>query len=192
MASGEWRMAGEVGGVVMRCVLVVVMVGLALALAGCRETGTGTADGGEEGLAIYLLEEEGPASLLEGRALAELALAEEPIIGPDDVLAYDPATHTMSLSDDAMARVRALFAAPVPTGGVPFVVTAGGERIYAGAFWTPLSSLSYDGVVILDTQMLSSVIPGDVRITLGYPAPEVFTGEDPRADPRILEAVAGR
>jgi hypothetical protein len=175
----------------MRWVMVVVVV-VGLVLAGCREAGQGPADGGEEGLAIYLLEEEGPASLLEGRALAELALAEEPIIGPDDVLAYDPATHTMSLSEAAMARVRALFAAPVPTGGVPFVITAGGERIYAGAFWTPLSSLSYDGVVILDTQMLSSVMPGDVRITLGYPAAEVFMGEDPRSDPRILEAVTGR
>ena len=173
----------------MRRVLLVVMAGLVR--VGCREAATGTTVRGEEGLAIYLLAEEGPASLLEGRALAELALVEEPIIGPDDLLAYDTATHTMSLSEAAMGRVRELFAAPVPTGGVPFVVKAGGERIYAGAFWTPLSSLSYDGVVILDTQMLSSVMPGDIRITLGYPAPEVFTGADPRADRRILEAVGG-
>ena len=88
-----------------------------------------------------------------------------------------------------MARVRALFEPPVPTGGVPFVMTANGERIYAGAFWTMLSSLSYDGVVILDPLPLSSVMPGDLRITLGYPAPELFTGEDPRSDPRILEAL---
>jgi hypothetical protein len=32
-------------------------------------------------------------------------------------------------------------------------------------------------------------MPGDLRITLGYPTPDVFTGEDPRSDPRILEAV---
>jgi hypothetical protein len=181
--------AGVVGGSIVKQMLVVVLAGLVL--AGCREAATGATVRGEEGLAIYLLAEEGPASLLEGRALAELALAEEPIVGPEDVLAYDTATHTMSVSEAAMGRVRELFAAPVPTGGVPFVVTAGGERIYAGAFWTPLSSLSYDGVVILDTQMLSSVMPGDIRITLGYPAPEVFTGEDPRADRRILEAVEG-
>jgi hypothetical protein len=157
---------------------------LALLLGGCA-----TAPPEAEELALYLLAEEGPASLLEGAALDELALAETPIIGPDDVLAYDTDTHTMSLSQEAIARVRALFEPPVPTGGVPFVMTAGGERIYAGAFWTPLSSLSYDGVVILDAQMLSSVMPGDLRISLGYPVPEVFTGEDPRADPRILAAV---
>lgn len=157
-----------------------------LLLGGCASA---TPTPAPEGLAIYLLAEEGPASLLEGVALDDLALAETPIIGPADIRAYDAGTHTMSISEEAMARVRELFEPPVPTGGVPFVMTANGERIYAGAFWTMLSSLSYDGVVILDPLPLSSVMPGDLRITLGYPAPELFTGEDPRSDPRILEAL---
>ncbi|NLF64766.1 MAG: hypothetical protein GX579_09190 [Chloroflexi bacterium] len=157
-----------------------------LLLGGCASA---TPTPSPEGLAVYLLAEEGPAALLEGVALDDLALAETPIIGPADIRAYDAATHTMSISEEAMARVRALFEPPVPTGGVPFVMTANGERIYAGAFWTMLSSLSYDGVVILDPLPLSSVMPGDLRITLGYPAPELFTGEDPRSDPRILEAL---
>lgn len=163
---------------------------LFLVLAACaQQPATPTPAPAPEGFAIYRLAEEGPASLLEGRALDELALAETPIADPGDLITYDTATHTMSLSAEAYERVRDLFAAPVPTGGIPFVVTAGRERIYAGAFWTPLSSLSYDGVVILDPLALS---PPRLQLTLGYPGAEAFTGEDPRSDPRILAAVEAR
>lgn len=165
---------------------IVAMVLAGFLLAGCRP-----AEPAADGFAIYLLAEQGPASLLAETPLDELALAEEPLVAPGDLLSYDTATHTLGISDAALARVQALFALPVPTGGVPFVVTAGGERIYAGAFWTPLSSLSYDGVVIIDPTMLSSLMPGHLRISLGYPAPESFTGADPRSDPRILAAVEG-
>ena len=164
---------------------------LALLLAACApQSPTPAPTTGD--FAIYLLAENGPATLLDAAPLEEIALAETPIIAPADLLAYDTATHTMTVSEEAIARVRDLFALPAPVGGIPFVVTAVGERIYAGAFWTPLSSLSYDGVTILDPLTLSSVQPGDLRITLGYPTQEAFTGEDPRSDPRILEAVAGR
>jgi hypothetical protein len=97
----------------------------------------------------------------------------------------------LELTDAAYRRIQALFVTPVKVSGLPFVVCVGAERIYTGAFWTPLSSLSYDGVVIL--QPLSTDTK-HIQIELGYPAPEAFTGNDPRADPRITHAleVAGK
>ena len=75
---------------------------------------------------------------------------------------------------------------PVRVDGIPFVVCVGEERIYSGGFWTPLSSLAYDGVIIMqpwDTNQTT------IYISLGYPAPEAFTRNDPRADPRVMDAL---
>ncbi|RPI22750.1 MAG: hypothetical protein EHM70_23375 [Chloroflexota bacterium] len=74
----------------------------------------------------------------------------------------------------------------VPVSGLPFVWVAGGERVFAGAFWTSISSLSFDeGIVI-------NVLPIDqnrVRLALGYPeSPGFFRGDDLRLDTRILQA----
>ncbi len=100
----------------------------------------------------------------------------------DDITAYDPATHEMSLTQEAAARLAAL---TPPTSGLPFVVCVGSEAIYRGAFWPSYSSQSYDGVVI-DPILAGQ---GAVRIELGYPSGGFFSGEDPRADRRILEAL---
>jgi hypothetical protein len=62
----------------------------------------------------------------------------------------------------------------------------GRDPIYLGAFWPLYSSLSFDGVVIPVPLMDEPVI----QITLGYPSPSFFAGEDPRSDPRILQALA--
>jgi hypothetical protein len=163
--------------------LLIVATAL-VALAGCTETAPPAAVPAQEGFAIYLLAGEGPPSLLEETELDELVLAETPVIGPEDLVAYDAATHTMSLSVEAYERVRELFAA----GAVPFVVTVDGERIYSGVFVSPLLSRSFDSVVMLDPLALD---PPRLQLSLGYPGPVVFTGEDPRADPRILAAVGG-
>ncbi len=61
----------------------------------------------------------------------------------------------------------------------------GTERVYSGAFWTPASSLSFDGIVI-------QVPPLDdaLHIQLGYPeSPELFRGQDHRSDPRVLKSL---
>jgi len=70
--------------------------------------------------------------------------------------------------------------------GVPFVIVSHGQRIYAGAFWSPASSLSFDGVVILQP---ADPTAGTLFIVLGYPGGDFFTGEDPRDDPRLREAL---
>ena len=79
-----------------------------------------------------------------------------------------------------------MFPQPVKVAGIPFVVCVGSQRIYSGALWTPASSVSYDGVVILQ---LFDNDGTTIQLTLGYPGPKLFTGSDPRADSRIMRAL---
>jgi hypothetical protein len=92
----------------------------------------------------------------------------------------------VTLTPEAYDRVRAIFSLPVEVGGMPFVVIANGERIYGGAFWTPLSSLSYNGVIILQPFEPDA---NEIVLELGYPAREAFTGPDPRGDARVMQAL---
>ncbi|MBN1248822.1 MAG: hypothetical protein JXC32_14270 [Anaerolineae bacterium] len=145
-------------------------------------------------LAIYLVAGDlTPADLLaestDGDATAlpvdKIPLQSEPLLTLADIVAYDAATHAFTLTTTATERLAAL---NIRVSGLAFVLTVAGEPVYAGAFWTPLSSLSYDGVVIM---LMPDGTPafGPYRIELGYPGPDFFQGADPRGDPRILDAL---
>jgi hypothetical protein len=136
---------------------------------------------------IRLLAEDLPAAELAALDLGELPLQEEPIVSAEDVVAYSRETHEIELTAEAYGRVRQLFASPVPVLGIPFVVGVGAERIYSGAFWTPASSISFDGVVICEPFDVDRHV---IKIVLGYPSREAFTAKDPRSDPRILQSLA--
>ena len=116
--------------------------------------------------------------------LANLRLDNQPLIAEEDIIWYDPERHEMELTDETLERIKSL---QIPVSGGPdFVVCVGPERIYGGAFWTPVSSMSFDGVVIwpmLDPSERT------IRIQPGNPSSEWFQGEDPRADRRILRAL---
>ena len=75
---------------------------------------------------------------------------------------------------------------PIKAEGIPFVVCVGEQRIYSGAFWTPVSSISYNGVVIMEPYDETQTT---IQIALGYPVADIFTGPDPRADARIIQAL---
>ncbi len=158
--------------------MVVLLLGLFL-LPGCQEAAKGD-------FSIYLLKDEMHAIELAGKNLAELELQDTPLISAKDIVSYDAATHSIELTEEGLAHMEELFPETIWVSGVPFVVTVGDERIYAGAFWTPLSSLSFDGVVILQELGEEQRI---LQISLGYPGPDWFTGEDPRSDQRILAAL---
>jgi len=138
------------------------------------------------GFSIYLLADEMPATELSMFDLDDLELQEKPIVSTIDVVAYDSETHEIELTAGAYERIQRLFTLPVKVFGMPFVVTVDADRIYAGGFWTPASSVSFDGVVICQPWDPDERV---IRIALGYPAPEAFTGEDPRSDPRVLESL---
>jgi hypothetical protein len=142
------------------------------------------------GFAIYLVDEAITAQEMLQADVEKLGLEATPIISLDDVVAYDATIHEIQLTDSAYERIGGL---EVPVQGLPFVVCAGSERIYSGAFWVSYSSLSYVGIVI-DTLPALANDPGrTLRIQLGYPESlELFVGEDRRSHPRILESLEAR
>ena len=111
-----------------------------------------------------------------------LDLEQEPVLSINDIIVYYWETHTIELTDSAYERMAEL---EVPVDGTIFVVCLGREPIYAGAFWPMHSSLSFDGVVI----KLPLTNDHTMQITLGYPSPSFFAGEDPRSDPKILQSL---
>jgi hypothetical protein len=129
----------------------------------------------QHGFALYLLDQE-----LSQDAPCGL----EPILSSDDILTYTWETHEMTLTDEAYERLAELEVPVAP--GISFVVCVDGAPIYRGAFWTPASSAIFDGIAIVVPPVQNT---RSIRLQLGYPSPEFFTGEDLRTDPRILEAL---
>ena len=152
---------------------------LALILMGCTPSEA-------DGFSIYLLANEIPSSELSKVDLHALELQEEPLLSIDDVITYSKETHEIEVTAEAYGRIQQLYSLPVRVDGKPFVVCMGRDPVYAGAFWMPASSLIFDGVVICQPFDRDEHV---IRIGLGYPTPEVFGGEDPRSDPRILQSL---
>jgi len=158
-----------------RYVLAMLTMFLVAALSACRPAPTGQ-------FAIYLTADEMSGAQVAEADIATVPLQQSPIIAMTDIKSYTWDTQTLTLSDAASERLANL---QVSVFGRAFVACVGSERIYAGAFWTPLSSASYDGVII-------ELLPfegKDVSIKLGYPTSSFFAGSDPRADKRIMRAL---
>ncbi len=164
--------------IVKKARLPVILSLIALVLMGCIPA--------HDGFSIHLLADEIPATELLPVDLKDLELQEEPILSSDDIIMYSWTRHEIKLTAEAYERIRQLFTPPAKVRGIPFVVCVGSDRVYAGAFWTPVSSISLDGVVICQP-----FVPGQhlIRIGLGYPSPEAFTGIDPRFDQRIRRSL---
>lgn len=147
---------------------------------------TGTACQPRKGaeFGIYLLSRNIPAVELPAVDINRLSLEANPIISTRDIISYDQTSHMIELTQEAFTRILGIN--PIPVNGTPFVVCAGDQRVYTGAFWTPVSSVSYDGVVII--LPYNETVPG-IHISLGYPGPGFFTGEDPRSDSRLMNAL---
>ena len=159
--------------------LSVILSLITLILMGCIPSKA-------DGFSIYLLADEIPATELLPVDLNDLELQEEPILSSDDIVTYSWKRHEIELTAEAYERIQQLFTLPAKVRGIPFVVCVGPDRIYAGAFWTPVSSIGFDGVVICQPFDPDKRI---IRIGLGYPCPEAFTGKDPRSDQRILQSL---
>ncbi len=156
--------------------LVNLLVTLLL-LAGCQAAKTG-------GFAIYLLAGDVRSSDLTLLDLNQLTLQPQPLISEADIVAYEQATHTITLTPTGYVRFQAIFPRPVRVDGIPFAVCLDKQPIYTGALWTPVSSLSFDGIVIMEPFGREQPV---IQITLGYPGPDFSTGPDLRADQRVME-----
>jgi hypothetical protein len=136
----------------------------------------------DEGFAIYLTEQDLSPAQME--VLSHVNLTDQPIISSEDVITYNAQTHEMKLIDQAFERICEL---EVPVQGRAFMVCVNKRSIYWGAFWTPISSISFDGVTIW--QPYSSRDPAVITLQLGYPSSSFYGGEDPRDSPEILRAL---
>ncbi|HEX9897455.1 MAG TPA: hypothetical protein VGA85_07365 [Dehalococcoidales bacterium] len=155
--------------------LAVVLVCILLISNGCS-----AAD--HEGFAIYLTKEDIPPGQME--ALSHVAIAEQPIISIGDIITYNAQTHEIKLTASAFDRISSL---EVPVEGKSFMVCVDKKPIYCGAFWTPISSISFDGVTIW--KPFNSQESKVIALELGYPSASFYGGEDPRNNAEVMESL---
>ena len=135
-----------------------------------------------EGFAIYLTGSDIPPSQIEG--LDNIKIADQPVIAMQDIITYNTQTHELKLIPTAFERISQL---DVPVRGKTFIVCVDKKPIYWGAFWTPISSISFDGVTIW--KPYDSQQPNVVTLELGYPSSSFYGGEDPRNNPEVLSVL---
>lgn len=171
---------------VMKTIAIVTAVMGVVLLASCHPAPQSTtpagASGTGEGFAIYQTAQDIPVSQMP--ALSHVQLADKPLLSLADIVSYEWNSHEIKLTPEGAGKVDSL---QVPVNGKAFVVCVDRQPIYWGAFWTLLSSASFDGVTI--AQPLSSSNGATIRIGLGYPSSDFFRGEDPRSDPRIRKSL---
>jgi hypothetical protein len=68
-----------------------------------------------------------------------------------------------------------------------FVVCVNRKPIYWVAFWTPVSSISFEGVTIW--KPLNSAEPHVIALEVGYPGPASYWGEDPRNSQEMINSL---
>jgi hypothetical protein len=155
--------------------LALVMVFTVIMSSGCSATN-------HEGFAIYLTKNDIPPSQME--ALSHVDIADQPVISMEDIITYNAQTHELKLTDTAFERISQL---EVPVSGKSFIVCVDKVPIYWGAFWTPISSQSFDGVTIW--KPLGSQEPKAVTLELGYPSPSFYGGDDPRNNADVMRSL---
>jgi hypothetical protein len=157
--------------IVISCILLIIIV-----YSGYTATTKG------EGFAIYLTRKDIPPAKME--ALSHVELSDQPIVSVEDIITYNAQTHEMKLTPSAFERI---FELDVPVEGRSFMVCINKEPIYWGAFWTPISSISFDGVTIwkpYNTQEQKIIV-----LELGYPSSSFYGGEDPRNNTKVLDSL---
>jgi len=155
--------------------LTVVIVCILLLTDGCSAPN-------HEGFAVYLTKGDIPPAQMP--ALSHIDMADQPVIAMDDIISYNAKTHEITLTTEAFVRISSL---EVPLRGKSFVVCVDRNPIYHGAFWTPISSMSYDGVTIW--KPLMSQEPHVITLGLGYPSSSFYSDQDPRDNAEVMESL---
>jgi hypothetical protein len=143
---------------------------------------TGCSGRNQEGFAIYLSKDNIDPSQI--KALNHIEIADQPIISTQDIITYDALTHELKLTAEAFERISSL---EVPVRGKSFAVCVDKKPVYWGAFWTPISSMSFDGVTIW--KPFTSQETKVITIELGYPTLSFYGGEDPRNKAEVINSL---
>jgi hypothetical protein len=166
----------------MKRLLCHIPVKLTLVIVCVLVMSTSCSAPNHEGFAIYLTKGDIPP--VQMPALSHVDIAEQPVIAMNDIIAYNAKTHEITLTANAFARISSL---EVPVRGKSFVVCIDRNPIYWGAFWTPVSSISFDGVTIW--KPLNSQDPKNIKLELGYPSSSFYGGEDPRNNAEVIKSL---
>jgi hypothetical protein len=154
---------------------IIILAGFLLIAGGC------TSSAGE-GFAIYLTKEDIPPARME--TLSPVDLADTPFIAIKDVINYNSQTYELKLTAEAFEKIAKL---PVPVQGKSFVVCVDKQPVYRGAFWTPVSSIAFNGITIW--KPYNTNVPPVVTFEAGYPSSSFYGGKDPRNSPEILKSL---
>jgi hypothetical protein len=160
----------------------MVLLLLAPFLFGSCAYVTGQTGDSGEGFAIYLTRYDIPVSQME--KLSHVEIADRPVITQDDIGSYRWATQEIRLTEAGWDKVQQV---KPPVSGTPFIVCVNKQPVYWGAFWTPVSSQSFDGITIWTPSFNENI--NTISIGLGYPGAGFFTGEDTRFNPLIKDAL---
>jgi hypothetical protein len=153
---------------------------LYLALSGCTKPK----------YAVYLIEgERGHVDHKRGPDVARARLVQPPVLTEKEIIAYDWATHLITLTPSAEKKLfdyetRPNEAPGARLAGREFVVTANGVRCYGGAFWSSImwGAYNFPSIVI-------STRTNTIQIQRGFPPSGDDAAPDPRADARVMKAL---
>jgi hypothetical protein len=138
----------------------------------------GTDFGQQAEFAIYQLNDSHlTASQVWNEPLDSLVLAASPFLSMKDLRSYNWQTHEFAVTASVDSQLALLRRTLGPTGGIPFVVVVGNDRIYLGAFWYPHSSLTPQ-VPFIDAVLEPHHINKGVLVS-----------DDKRTDARIYRAL---
>ncbi len=135
---------------------------------------------GEDTVSVYLIRGGVARDEVVKDNLSDLELEKEPLFSSSDIVSFSTRTSGMELTPSACAKVKAI------RWGTPFVVSVGSCRVYSGAFWSSISSVSYDGVVILQSPQADNCV---FTLELGYPSVKYYSGADKQLDRRIVRSL---
>ncbi len=113
-----------------------VIIAILLLASGCTSSPTLEKGRVSPNFEIYLVDTPKLGDVID-TTLSDIPVQSEPLLTEEDLVIYDWSEHILSLTPEGAKK----FPSQIPLDGLPFVVMAKGERIYLGAFWTPISSL---------------------------------------------------
>ncbi len=115
-------------------------------------------------------------------AMSHIEPADEPLLGAGDIAAYIWDSHAIVLTPTGRSKLDTL---QVPVSGRSFLVGTDQRFLYAGAFWTLVSSASFVGPTIV-----LPALSDTVRLQTGYPEREICSCSDPRQMREVQAALA--
>ena len=113
------------------------------------------------------------------------------VLSDQDIAAYVRATHEIKLNESGIAKWKSWtshLGRPEGLYRKDFAIRIDNKEIYRGKFWSMISSLSYEGVVILDVAFPRA--PDTIQIEYGYPGSWHGSKDDPRSSPEIFDFFA--